>query len=233
MMLTVLAGIIAGTTALIAALLVFARFKILINADAFLAQVQRLVMANNIDRAIKLCNAAPAAPLAEGVKALLTRAERPHQLELVYHEALLEMGSGGGMLGRLKLADILGGVLASLAMAAVMYLSPGIPQWILCLFLGSALINTATLASLVNHVGDWPTNLTKIKNVLYSRAGYVPPAYKPLLAGEADPERVEAWRASMDSFEQEVKERRAEGWAGDASEAHDKRTEDNGILPPL
>jgi biopolymer transport protein ExbB/TolQ len=41
-----------------------------------LAQVQKLVMANDIERAIKLCNAAPSAALPKVVKAGLTRANR-------------------------------------------------------------------------------------------------------------------------------------------------------------
>jgi len=36
---------------------VFIFFRYNINAHAFMAQIQKLVMANNIDRAIKLCNA--------------------------------------------------------------------------------------------------------------------------------------------------------------------------------
>ena len=45
---------------------IFLFFKYSINAEAFMAQVQKLVMANNIDRAIKLCNAAPSAALPKG-----------------------------------------------------------------------------------------------------------------------------------------------------------------------
>ena len=41
-----------------------------------MAQIQKLVMANNIDRAIKLCNAAPTAALPKVIKAGLTRANK-------------------------------------------------------------------------------------------------------------------------------------------------------------
>ena len=51
-------------------------FKYNINADQFMAQIQKLVMANNIDRAIKLCNAAPKAALPRVIKAALTRANK-------------------------------------------------------------------------------------------------------------------------------------------------------------
>ena len=56
--------------------IIFIFFKYNVNAEAFMAQVQKLVMANDIERAIKLCNAAPAAALPKVVRAGLTRANR-------------------------------------------------------------------------------------------------------------------------------------------------------------
>jgi biopolymer transport protein ExbB/TolQ len=55
---------------------IFLYFKYNINAPAFMAQIQKLVMAGNIDRAIKLCNAQPSAALARVVKAGLMRANK-------------------------------------------------------------------------------------------------------------------------------------------------------------
>ena len=55
---------------------IFLFFKYNLNASAFMAQIQKLVIANNIDRAIKLCNAAPSAALARVIKAGLTRANK-------------------------------------------------------------------------------------------------------------------------------------------------------------
>jgi biopolymer transport protein ExbB/TolQ len=43
-------------------------FKYNINADAFMSQIHKLVDANNIDRAVKLCNAAPQAALPRVIK---------------------------------------------------------------------------------------------------------------------------------------------------------------------
>ncbi|MDI7266854.1 MAG: MotA/TolQ/ExbB proton channel family protein [Myxococcota bacterium] len=56
--------------------IIFLLFKFNINATQFWAQVQKLVMANNIDRAIKLCNAAPSAALPRVLKAGLMRANK-------------------------------------------------------------------------------------------------------------------------------------------------------------
>jgi biopolymer transport protein ExbB len=68
-------------------------FRANINANAFMAQIQKLIMANNIDRAIKLCNAEPHAALPRVVKAGLTRANRNEKdIENAIDEAILEVG---------------------------------------------------------------------------------------------------------------------------------------------
>lgn len=71
---------------------VFLFFKYNVNGEAFMAQVQKLVMQNNIDRAIKLCNAAPDKALARVVKAGLTRANKS-EIEITnsVEEATLEV----------------------------------------------------------------------------------------------------------------------------------------------
>lgn len=71
---------------------IFLFFKYSINAEAFMAQVQKLVMANNIDRAIKLCNAAPTAALPRVIKAGLTRANKGEvEIQNAIEEATLEV----------------------------------------------------------------------------------------------------------------------------------------------
>ncbi len=62
--------------ALLVERVIYLFFKYNINGEAFMRQIEKLVMANNIDRAIKLCNAAPAAALPRIVKAGLTRANK-------------------------------------------------------------------------------------------------------------------------------------------------------------
>lgn len=71
---------------------IFLFFKYNINGKAFMAQIQKLVMANNIDRAIKLCNAAPAAALPKVIKAGLARANKgPLAIANSLEEASLEV----------------------------------------------------------------------------------------------------------------------------------------------
>jgi len=71
---------------------IFLFFKYNINANQFMAQIQKLVMANNVDRAIKLCNAAPSAALPKVIKAGLTRANKGEvEISNAIEEATLEV----------------------------------------------------------------------------------------------------------------------------------------------
>ncbi|MEC8024585.1 MAG: MotA/TolQ/ExbB proton channel family protein [Myxococcota bacterium] len=71
---------------------IFLFFKYNLNASAFMAQIQKLVIANNIDRAIKLCNAAPSAALAKVIKAGLTRANKSEiEISNAIEEATLDV----------------------------------------------------------------------------------------------------------------------------------------------
>jgi biopolymer transport protein ExbB/TolQ len=74
---------------------IFLFFRYNINGAQFFNQVQKLVMASNIDRAIKLCNAADRAVLARVVKAGLTRANKSEpEISSAIEEAILEVGPG-------------------------------------------------------------------------------------------------------------------------------------------
>jgi len=72
---------------------IFLFFRFNINGAQFFNQIQKLVMANNIDRAIKLCNAADKAALARVMKAGLTRANKSEaDIASAIEEAMLEVG---------------------------------------------------------------------------------------------------------------------------------------------
>ncbi len=72
---------------------IFLFFRFNINGGQFFNQIQKLVMANNIDRAIKLCNAADKAALARVIKAGLTRANKSEaDIEAAIEESMLEVG---------------------------------------------------------------------------------------------------------------------------------------------
>jgi biopolymer transport protein ExbB/TolQ len=70
-------------------------FRYNINAEQLMAQIQKLVLANNIDRAIKLCNAAPSAALPRVIKAALTRANKgEEEIAAALEEATVEVLRG-------------------------------------------------------------------------------------------------------------------------------------------
>jgi biopolymer transport protein ExbB len=76
---------------------IFLFFRLNINGGQFFNQIQKLVMANNIDRAIKLCNAADKAALARVMKAGLTRANKSESdISAAIEEASLEVGPSVG-----------------------------------------------------------------------------------------------------------------------------------------
>ncbi|MCI0571161.1 MAG: MotA/TolQ/ExbB proton channel family protein [Myxococcaceae bacterium] len=66
-------------------------FRFNLNAGPFMEQVTKLVLTGNVDRAVKLCSAAPNAPLARVVRAGLTRANRGEvEVARAVEEALAE-----------------------------------------------------------------------------------------------------------------------------------------------
>ena len=70
----------------------YVMFRANINGVAFMAQIQKLIMANNIDRAIKLCNAEPNSALPRVLKAGLTRATRTEgEIQNAVDESILEV----------------------------------------------------------------------------------------------------------------------------------------------
>lgn len=68
-------GILAFALAVIGERFVFILTKYRVNTTEFMAQIRKLVQAGNIDRAIKLCEAAPL-PLLQVVKSGLTQVNR-------------------------------------------------------------------------------------------------------------------------------------------------------------
>lgn len=67
--------VLAIVLAIVAERFVYILTKYRVNSREFMAQIRKLVQAGNIDRAIKLCEAAPL-PLLQVVKAGLTQAQR-------------------------------------------------------------------------------------------------------------------------------------------------------------
>lgn len=133
--------------------LFYVTFRANVNSTAFMAQVQKLIMANNIDRAIKLCNAEPNAALPRVVKAGLTRANLSEkEIENAIDEATLEVGpqinKRTGFLGMLANIATLTGLLGTIwglimAFEAVAKASAEMKQQLLAQGISVAMYTTA------------------------------------------------------------------------------------------
>jgi biopolymer transport protein ExbB/TolQ len=129
-------------------------FRANINGTAFMAQVQKLIMANNIDRAIKLCNAEPNAALPRVLKAGLTRANRSEvEIQNAVDEAVLEVfpllnkrSSYLPMLANVATLTGLLGTIQGLIMAfeAVAHASAETKQTLLAAGISTAMFTTAS-----------------------------------------------------------------------------------------
>jgi biopolymer transport protein ExbB len=154
--------------------IIFIFFKYNVNAEAFMAQVQKLVMANNIERAIKLCNAAPVAALPKVVKAGLTRANKGEvEIQNAVEEATLEIvpilqKRTPNLAQIANLATLIGllGTITGLitAFKAVGAVSPELKAKVLSQGISEAMYNTAfglTIAviCMIGHL--FLTNMTK------------------------------------------------------------------------
>jgi len=128
-------------------------FRANINSTAFMAQIQKLIMANNIDRAIKLCNAEPHAALPRVVKAGLTRANRTEkEIDNAIDEATLEVvpviNKRTHYLAMLANVATLTGLLGTIvgliaAFDAVANASPEMKQTLLAAGIAQAMFTTA------------------------------------------------------------------------------------------
>lgn len=82
---------LASALAVIVERLITLVFRYNLNAAPFMEQITKLVMAGNVDRAVKLCGAAPNSPLARVVRSGLTRANRGEiEVAKALEESILE-----------------------------------------------------------------------------------------------------------------------------------------------
>ncbi len=154
--------------------IIFIFFRYNVNAEAFMAQVQKLVLANNIERAIKLCNAAPAAALPKVVKAGLTRSNRGEvEIQNAVEEATLEIvpilqKRTPNLAQIANLATLIGllGTITGLitAFRAVGAVSPELKAKVLSQGISEAMYNTAfglsiAILCMIGHL--FLTNMTK------------------------------------------------------------------------
>jgi biopolymer transport protein ExbB/TolQ len=146
------AAVLAFVLAIIVERFVFILTKYRVNSREFMAQIRKLVQAGNIDRAIKLCEAAPL-PLLQVVKAGLTQVNRGEEaviasMEERLSEVLPELEKRIGALWSLaNIATLIGllGTISGLikAFGAVAFADPSEQQRILSNGISEAMYNTA------------------------------------------------------------------------------------------
>lgn len=132
---------------------IFLFFKYNINGEVFMTQIQKLVMSNNVERAIKLCNAAPSAALPRVIKAGLTKANRSElEIQNAVEEAILDVLPGlkkrtDNLQHIANIATLLGllGTVSGLirAFTAIALATPDQKATILSRGISEAMLNTA------------------------------------------------------------------------------------------
>jgi len=224
---TVLAIIVLSLYGILLLCLLAIYARVIVNPVVVTAQIQKLVMARAIDRAVKLCNAAPNALYCQATLVLLLHANRTYRLELEFQNGLFAMRSAKDRITKFFWVFQWG--LPSLAVLSMLtpedpnpvllYITAGV--FLLCVGLWWKIYKGLSIAC------DW---LPRTRDLLLAREEYVPPQYRPR---KMTKEQLEEWRKSMDSFEADMVSRKGQGETLDVNEEHDKVVRKDGVLPPL
>ena len=205
-----------------------------IQIATFYEMIEKLVLANNIDRAIKLCNSVPDALAAKTMKRLLLLANRPHELELCFQEVLLEysMGSYKKKVLTVELASNTVTLLSWIVMLVTIMIYEH--DWFTTICIGGTaccfLVTMSILNSLKQNLTEIMTYSLRLKNLLLNKAGYVPPQYRSVPMTETE---ITQWRERMEQFNESTASARAAGETRPAHRLYDEKADSNGVLPEL
>lgn len=191
----------------------YVRMRDGINVKAFGSQIQKLIVANNIDRAIRLCNAEPYATCPRWVKTLLTRANRPYSLEFLTHEIWAEHQFLSTK-RKFSWSSLLA-VAVQLIFFALLYtasMETSVDEYnhqvvlastgastvvVICaaISFSSDLITRILHAFYRNYLGESLGLALEVRRYLYARRDYVPPTLMP--PRKLTSEEREAWRNDL------------------------------------
>ena len=210
--------------------------KYRVNAAAFTAQIQKLVMANSIDRAIRLCNAVQEAPLPSAVKSLLVRSNRPHELPLYYEQEYEGLTQKASEINNYKGWHGMAALVGNLLLVGILYFATpeadkgGTTTW-LVVYLSASILLSGLLTSLHHHLKGSRVYLHKVYIMLLNRQSYTPKSHE---VRHLTRQEIEAWQASMDAFNVDYSTRKASGAPVEKVEDEYKaNADDRGVLPPL
>jgi len=198
--------VVAGLTFGYLAHLFAGRLRYECNGNAFHAQIHKLIMANNIDRAIRLCSADPRMVLAGLTKSLLVMANRAESLELYYQAAIVKTR---GLAARQRKSTLLLLILFAALFAVSVVPRPGPdslePGWgylFAVLFMAGARCSEYKWN---NHLHLVEMKLVDIRNLLYTRARWLPPHLKP--ERRMTSEELVEWKTKLDALGKDAKKR--------------------------
>lgn len=190
------------------ALLVFALFLLrkfsFVKLGPFFAQIQKLVMANNIDRAIKLCNAANC-DASNYAKEQLTLSNKSAALRELRFAVLWRNLQDSTYPTKVpSWHHILGFINGVLTLVAIYFLVEAGPQvdYTTSVILFTALIATRGILAvqtlgMKGYYKELSTHLLDLRNYLHERSRYVPVHLVPRSYEELSEEQLTAWRDTL------------------------------------
>jgi hypothetical protein len=180
-----------------------------INTRAFYRQIKKLIRANNIDRAIKLCNAEPNAIAPRLFKSVLTRANRSVGERAMTAQGALCQADRKNLAKRYGYGAFLLYSATFLLATTAVVLPNGMHPWPLIIVALNMLLGLYALNKSNRIVRDAGIYFDRIFMLLIVRQGTTLAQETP--REELSNEQVKAWREAMDEFTQYVKDLRERG----------------------
>jgi hypothetical protein len=208
--LTILAAIIALSYGLS---VLHSAYRVLIcdniNTRGFYRQIKKLIRANNIDRAIKLCNAEPNAIAPRLFKSVLTRANRSIGERTMTAQGALYEAERKNLAKRYGYGAFLLYSATFLLATAAVVLPNGLHPWPLIVVVLSMLLGVYVLYKSNRIIRDAVVYFDRVFTLLAARQGVALAQETP--RKELTNEQVTTWRKAMDEFTEYVKELRERG----------------------
>ncbi|HBK35041.1 hypothetical protein A2239_00040 [Candidatus Uhrbacteria bacterium RIFOXYA2_FULL_40_9] len=228
----VLAWLLMVVNVLIVVISLGISYRRCINTDGFFGLIQKLVMANNIDRAIKLCNYKPKTFVANMIKHLLVHANRVHEIDLCCEEAQMTLKALNPLKDTLGWSGLLVAFFTQLIfLANVTNLFSYKYSWII--FVVTILSNVVSMyiyRKIKHNIDSGLIYIIQLRNLLLARRHMVLKHRQPRMMTA---EEVKEWRARMDAFTKEMAETPKTQRAHSVEEEYRRRADDDGVLPEL